>query len=252
MTANNIGKTLVLINLALSLLFLALGLSIFLQQLDWGWKEPRKDVTGTARLASEIDQRTAAVNDALKAIELVRAPLKNAADNLAQVEAGPWFAANHLWYRDTLADLRSSSRPLDVKEIKYNKGALVLDGRALGRPVLQDSIGLVKSYEAYGRDLVAVQKEIDQAQKDIKDLVAEEQKLTYQVSGKDNAGKDVGILALLEKEHQLQVRLKFEKDYLLPRWVGALDEVDLFLERRQRLDATLEKLKKARTESGGP
>ena len=53
MTANKIGKTLVFLNLVLSLMALTWAGAIFLQQVDWGWKEPRKEIDG--RVPSEID-----------------------------------------------------------------------------------------------------------------------------------------------------------------------------------------------------
>ena len=74
--------------------------------------------------------------------------------------------------------------------------------------------------------------------------------LTFKLNGKDKAGKVVegkaGLYELLEREAKAQNEAKFRKEYLLPLWVGALQEVDSFQERRQRLEATIDKLKKAR------
>src|SRR5262249_12083200 len=42
MSMNNLGKLMVLLHLALSMLALTWAASIFLQFTDWGWKEPRK------------------------------------------------------------------------------------------------------------------------------------------------------------------------------------------------------------------
>jgi hypothetical protein len=68
------------------------------------------------------------------------------------------------------------------------------------------------------------------------------------LNGKDKTGKVVkdGLYTLLEREAKAQNQAKFEKEYLLPRWVGALGEVRSFQERRKRLDETIEKLKKDR------
>ena len=54
MSPNSLGKLLVLINLAASVLFMTFAGAIFLQKVDWGWKEPRKDITGQYRILSLI------------------------------------------------------------------------------------------------------------------------------------------------------------------------------------------------------
>jgi hypothetical protein len=68
------------------------------------------------------------------------------------------------------------------------------------------------------------------------------------LNGKDDVGKVVkkGLYALVDHEALTQARLRAEKKYLEPQWVGALEEIELFQDRRQRLESTLEQLKKAR------
>ena len=250
MSPNSLGKLLVLINLAASVLFMTFAGAIFLQKVDWGWKEPRKDITGQVRIASEIDQRNAAVKAAHQGVAHVMPGLKTAQTNLIVIE--PRFPDNHRWYVQQIERLKND--PGDKIEILDfvigNEGVPELDPKPSGRPKLGKPTGLSKSYRKYSDDLKDVQKKTDGAIDEINDLIGQEEKLTFILNGKDKLGKLVkdkpGLYTLLEIEAQKQNAAKVEKEYLLPRWVGALEEVNQFQERRRRLDATIEKLKKDR------
>jgi|GEM_PF-2972647 len=257
MSPNSLGKLLVLINLAASVLFMTFAGAIFLQKVDWGWKEPRKDITGQVRIASEIDQRNAAVKAAHQGVALVLPGLvgngkdiRGAQGELIVIE--PRFPDNHRWYVQQIERLMND--PADKIEIRDfaigNEGVPELDPKPSGRPKLGKLTSLSKSYRKYSDDLKAVQEKIDVAIDDINKLIGEEEKLTFILNGKDKLGKLVkdnpGLYTLLEIEAQKQNAAKVEKEYLLPRWVGALEEVNQFQERRKRLDTTIEKLKKDR------
>ncbi len=250
MSLNHFGKALVLVHSAASLLFMTFAAAIFFQQMDWGWLEPRKDMTGTVRLPAEIDQRHAAVVEAQRTIELVLPALRAAQANL--IEASPRISTNHRWYHEQLARLQNDAKPLKIQEIKVEGGRVVLDtpGKDIGKPVLGKEIpGLEKSIVAYGADLMAVQKEIDDTVDAIRKLIEDkEMPLTVQLNGKDDAGKKVrpGLYDLVEGEYQDQVRTKFEIEYLQPQWVEVLRQVGQFQERRQLMAETVARLKKAR------
>jgi hypothetical protein len=250
MSPNSLGKLLVLINLAAAMFFMTFAGAIFLQQVDWGWKEPRKDITGTVRIPSEIDQRNAAVKEAHNAVALVMPPLESSAKKLAEVE--PNFPDNHRWYIMEIERLRNDpADKIDIKDFIIAKKKRTPELDEKGRPKQGAPIaGLNKSYKKYEADLRAIQEKIDVAIADITMLIAKEEQLTFVLNGKDKLGKVVkeraGLYTLLEIEADKQNKAKFEKEYLLPRWVGALEEVELFQVRRQRLDATIDKLKKAR------
>lgn len=247
MSPNSLGKMLVLINLAAAMLFMTFAGAIFLQQVDWGWKEPRKDITGTVRIPSEIDQRNAAVKEAHQSVALVMPPLGNYEKRLADIE--PNFPDNHRWYIKEIERLQNDAADkIDIKGFIIGKTGTP-DLEASGRPKQGAPIaGLSKSYQKYAADLKAIQEKIDGTIADINMLIAKEEELTFNLNGKDKTGKVVkdGLYTLLEREAKAQNQVKFEKEYLLPRWVGALEEVELFQVRKQRLDATINKLKKAR------
>jgi hypothetical protein len=251
MSPNGLGKLLVLINLAAAMLFMTFAGAIFLQKVDWGWKEPRKDITGSVRIPSEIDQRNAAVKEAHKAVALVMSPLQSSEKKLAEVE--PRFPDNHRWYIKEIDRLRNDpADKIDIKDFVIGKdGRPELDPKPSGRPKQGNPIaGLNKSYQKYAADLKALHEKIGAVDADIRSLIDTEEKLTFKLNGKDKTGKVVegkyGLYTLLENEAREQNKAKFEKEYLLPRWVGALGEVRSFQERRKRLDETIEKLKKDR------
>jgi len=248
MNANRLGKTLVLINTAASLLFMTFAGGVFFQQIDWGWKEPRKDITGSVQFASEIDQRSAAVVEAHKTVEMVMAPLRAAQKLLADAE--PRLSENHLWYRDQLSRLENDATLKDVKEIKLDKGAIVLDAPEIGKPVLGKPMpGLVHSYVQYVKELKDVQGTLDDTTGQIKKVIEDEEKpLTYLLNGKDDTGKRVkpGLYQLVDDAYQDQVRTKFEIEYLRPQWVEQVRQLGQFEERQSYLEQNLERLKKGR------
>jgi hypothetical protein len=249
MNANVVGKTLVLVQVAASLLLMTFAGAIFFQQIDWGWAEPRKDISGTVRFASEIDQRSAAVMEAHKTVEMVKAPLAVAQALLANAE--PRLYENHLWYQEQLRRLVSDATLKDIKEIKLDKeGAVVLDAPEIGKPVLGKPIpGLLHCYEQYVKELKDLQATIDETTAKIREVIENEEKpLTFLLNGKDDAGKAVkpGLYKLVDDAYQEQVRTKFEIEYLRPQWVEQMRQVGQFEARRSYLEENLARLKKAR------
>lgn len=247
---NRLGKLLVLFNLAMSMLFLALALAIFFQAIDWGWKEARKELG--SRVASEIDKRAAAVLGAQRVVSLLTPTLKNAQDNLTDVE--PYLGNNHLWYREQLKQLQSADKDIAVKEIKFTEkeGTLVVDGpkgKRYGKPVLDEPLpDVTKSYASYVRDLNAKQKEIDDSDAEIRKLVEEEKQLTLKLNGtaeKDKVGK-LGLYALLEKEADAQANARAQKEYIERKLANVQQEHDLYIGRQRQLEQTLARMKKLR------
>jgi hypothetical protein len=246
---NRLGKLLVLLNLAMSLLFLALALSIFFQAIDFGWKEARKELG--SRVASEIDKRAAALAGAQRTVALLAPVLRNSQENLTEIE--PFLGNNHHWYREQLKLLRSASKDIAVKEIRFGSdGAAEVDGpkgKRLGKTVLDAPLpDVTKSYASYVAELDAKQKEIDMADGEIRKLVKEEEELTFKLNGtaeKGKAGK-LGLYALLEKEADAQANIYFEKEYIQRLLANVQQEHDLYIGRQRQLEQTLARMKKLR------
>lgn len=269
MNMNFLGKGLVLLHTAFSLLALAFAAGLFLQFVDWGWKEPRKDLE--QRRASEIDKRIAALKLAVQARDLTLPDLKTtqAAARDAQARFGP----NHLHYRQQLAMLEKGAGTIDARSIVFADGSPVLETGKVksGKPAYDPKMpaGIVlegkpipieKSYEAYLEDLrylmgevddkgaVVRKGEIDKFVDDTRVWLEKAKMLTFFLNGKDDTGKDIkpGLYKLLEEEYQAQVAAKFERSYLQPIWAATSERAELFMERRLRLEQTLDRLRKDR------
>src|SRR4051794_16614232 len=151
MSMNRIGKGLVLLRAAISILALSWAAGLFLQFTDWGWKEPRTDLG--LRIPSEYDKRVAAFKEAVKARDLAMPAMQPARARLREAEER--FGPNHLFYVQELARLRSSPDPIEVRYVK-RAGPIVLDtpDKPIGRPVLEEKVeGIAKSFDAYRADL---------------------------------------------------------------------------------------------------
>ena len=245
---NLFGKTLVIIHVALSLLALAGAGAIMLRFVDWGWKEPRLDIS--ERVPSELDKRTAAVADAKRAAEAALAPLKKSQESL--FAAMDRYGDNHLFYRNELERLakHDDAAPLVVNDVKIENGIVKLDAARIGRPVMDQKVDDIdkslKQYEAllYGKD--ALYKQLANLESELQDLTAKAAKITAQLNGLDDKGEKtkVGLYELLEQESLMQARIRFEKEYIQPQWADAIKSAQDFVERRDRLQRELDRLEK--------
>lgn len=244
MSANTLGKTLVMLHLSLSMLALTWSASVFLQFTDWGWKEPRKELD--VRIPSEYDKRAAALKEAYRARDMVYYTVKPAQANVREAENQ--FPVNSLWYDKTLVRLKSDPDPIEVKDIKFTGGVLDLDtpGKAIGKPVLDNPVPLVqKSLATYKDDLKKVLKEADVITAETRTWIEKAKDITFQLNGLDDDAKRVktGLYDLMIVETNAQSKLKFEMDYLQPYWVDALKEAEIYRERRKLLEEALIRVK---------
>ncbi|MCI0682669.1 MAG: hypothetical protein L0Y71_11235 [Gemmataceae bacterium] len=239
---NVLGKVLVMIHVALSLLALTWAAAVFLQFVDWGWTTPRLVVS--EHVPSELDKRLAAYNEAVKSRDRALPALKKSQEAL--FDAMDRYAQNHLFYRDELARLEKSPDKLVVKEVAFTDGALELDVRRTGKPVLKEDVpGMDKSYLKELEGLAKRRQEIDKLVAEHRDWTEKARVITAQLNGLDDDGNKtkVGLYELLEHEAQAQARIRFEKAYIQPQWADALKEAQDSTERRERLEQTLERLK---------
>lgn len=246
MNMNHLGKGLVLVHLFLSLLVMTWAAALFLQFTDLGWKEPRKELD--VRVPSEFDKRAAALRESYRVLAGNTPFLKKTQKTLAELE--PFRAQNYLWYKQELARLQSDPNPIEVKEIKYDKGVLILDtaGKPYGRPELGPKIdGLEKSQATYDKELQKINKEIEDAIKETSEWLEKQKDVTEKLNVKGEKGKveKIGLYVLLENEKKAQDQARFEMEYLTPQWVSAKKEAEELLQRRQRLQKTLAGFKAA-------
>jgi hypothetical protein len=241
---NLVGKTLVFVNLALSLFFLSWALAIYTQRLDWGWKDPRKDLG--ERVPSEYDKRTLMLEEFQQSKARADGDVAAARTELAVPQLA--LPENHFWYNAELARLELAEGEIKVKAIQRNKGRLVLDPKALGRPVLGEIVpGVVHAAKGYRDELEALRQKVRKGAEKVQELVKQEKALTDQLSkGLDEQKKlRPGLNDLLDEEFRTQEQLKREADFLRPMWVRELVNAQLLVERRQRLETRLAELKAA-------
>ncbi len=246
MSMNHFGKGLVLLHLCISLLAMTWAAALFLQFTDLGWKEPRKNLE--LRTPSEYDKRAAALRESYRVVAGATPFLKKAQKNLGELE--PYRAQNYLWYKQELARLQNDPNPIEVKEIKFDQGALVLDtaGKPFGRPQMGAKIeGLEKSQAAYETDLKKIHQEIANILKETSEWLEKQKDVTEKLNGPGEKGKveKRGLYVLLENEKKAQDQARFEIEYLTPLWVSAKKEAEELLQRRQRLQKTLAGLQAA-------
>jgi hypothetical protein len=246
---NYLGKGLVLVNLAASLILMSWSMAVYFQKIDWGWSEPRKVLEG--RVPAEIDKRVAAVHEYLKTVGLLVTDLHAAQASLAQIE--PSFAVNHVYYLKELDTLRNSPNPVVVKDLLFKNGALVLDPNTpVGVPKMGPVIPeLTKSEHQYQLVLKNLERKISEVNRELDAVLEKQKELTVKLNGKDDTGKvvKVGLYGLLEREHQAQEKLREEREYVQPLWTEAMEELEVYQERHEALKRNLERLKKSRRAS---
>ncbi len=247
MSMNHLGKFLVVVQTALSVLALAWAIAIYLQRVDWGWKEPREDLG--FRVPSEIDKRIAALQQDTNLRVQAQPVLRQALKVVDAREKD--FYGNHEWYNRILTELKTSPNPLQVKQLnvraKPNPGETVLVLTPSGRPELGDATGLDKSYQSYMKEEKTTLEEIAKTQKRIDQLIAKGKEQIFYLNGKDEANVVIkpGLYSMLIDEKALHDQLRFETEYLTELWVDVRKNADIFLSRRRGLQNTLGRLEQA-------
>jgi hypothetical protein len=251
---NNIGKALVLVNVALSLVLLAWAVILIAQPVDYGWKEPRKVWVTTPPegkkepnelIAAQIDERVAGYEKLREARGNAVAWAKQAAANLARVQGG--FGYNHREYRREAERLWGKLGTIPIAEIRKPDGTYAfrkdVPGKEWKMPLWDQPVpGVDRSYKQYVDDLGKKAKEIEAVSKRMGTVHDLQAKLTIQlngVHGKEGKVVEPGYYDLLETEAQEQKRLREELEYLKPLWVMELFNADFLRARRQGLEKRL-------------
>jgi hypothetical protein len=247
MNANFLGKSLVFLHLVLSMLALSCSAAIYLQFVDWGWKEPRQELN--YQVASHIDKRVAAYKLALANRDLHYRPLKQGKESrVSEAQEGlhetqTAFAQNHLYFEKELARLKSD--PADEIEVKApSENIFDLDPAEsrTGKPALGEVIpSIKKSLASYEKDRQKLKKDAEDVSTEVTKWIKEGEIITTKLNGFDKEGKKTktGIYDLREEEITAQAQIKFEREYLEPRLVNAEKEAEIYAERKKRLEEDL-------------
>jgi hypothetical protein len=246
---NYVGKSLVFVQLGLSLVLLSWGVAVFAYPVDLGWKEPRKvwvdppeGKKDNERIASELDKRAAAVRLAVDAKHRAVARADKAVQELRGIEHRFW--QYHLAYLAELDKLERAPGNIEIREILLQNGTPVLSKDSLGVVLDKPFKDVNQSFAAYDKIRIDREGQIDKLQEEIRKLLEAEQQVTLHVSGKDETGKRLGpgLYGLLEIEAAKQQKLKEEHDYLQPLWIRELNSAQIQLRINGRLKKRLKEL----------
>jgi hypothetical protein len=248
MNMNSLGKLLVLLHVALSVVALAWATGLYLQFLDYGWLEPRADLD--KRVASEFDKRVVALQHARAAVDRAMRDVNPRVDRL--YDARESFAQNELVFMAELERLRTETAK-DGKDLTFltptvKGGRLVLKDKDYSAPMLTDKLkGIVKSYKGYRDERTDLETKILGELKEHQKLTEEHAVISRVLNGKLVDGKkaEPGVYDLLEEEQVGQRHAKDELFYLEKVWAPVLQESEVFVERRARLERTLRDLEKS-------
>ncbi len=239
---NNLGKSLVLFQVALSTILVTWATAIFLSPIDWGkreaskaWHDPAegKQTPVNERVAAEIDKHMVAHRNAINAKRAAKARYEQAEKRFAGFEGK--FATNHLEYvqiLDRLDGVRMDGlgkaapvKPADFNDVKNaaDGSVALVGGMPWGLPVRDTAVPGTKSYTEYLADLAAKMNEITGVLEKIDKLVKQKETITIRLNGlKDDKGKQLkpGLYQLIEGESLAQRKLIDELSYFEPLWVA--------------------------------
>jgi hypothetical protein len=260
---NNLGKTLALVFVGLSVMLMAMAIALYFNAVDFGWESPEryfheaKGKKGDNLLVPSLfDKREAAMRQLVrvKRDELVR--LGNLQDHQANVAM--ILGNHHLKGRAILDELDSGDGAIKVAKAKYNEaGGLALHPEnppELGFPMLDTPVpGVNMSQAAYLAKLKDVDARIEEKQTALGELLKKENEASERLGGRmdkdgkqtvDKAGNvlEPGWYYLLEKEYQTQQELLKEIEHVQPLWANELLDSQQVLALRDRLLRRLEQL----------
>jgi hypothetical protein len=253
-----LGKWLVFLNMALSLMFVAWAIGLATNQTPWH--------TPPAGEGVRVQGLVAALQDQIKSLTEAR----NAAD-------ARWYAGyedlqlaeqqrphNQQYYVDMLRSARQGGLPgvpgfnPPVLRLEFGPNHTVVippPDKRNGRPALQIDGQNALSVAGYNKAIQDTLAAIQKAQADEKQLVAETEALTKQINGTKPRGEAVtaeekGLRVQLAEQEEMARELRLEQDYLhSPLTYITLQRAQL-RQRQEALAARLNELKPAGTALG--
>lgn len=231
-----LGKTLVVMAVALGLTFFGFAVGIATNHIDWpgGMKTPSGETSQgeIARIKQEFERTSKEAAEA-------HTRLQGEADSLARLEKRRPEMTK--WYTEQIRLAEESPTGQVVNSLEKKDGRIVLDKD--GRPRLEPSNPALASRVAYQQQLAQMNQDIAQRAADIGRLVAEEKRLTLQINGEPGGSR--GLRALLREEEVAQQNARAEADDLVPVRINLQVEAQLLEKRERSLASRLEELRAA-------
>jgi hypothetical protein len=249
MNMTKLGKTLVLSNLVLSVVFVAWAVGLATNQVPWATPPG-----GGTQVQGLVEQ----LNNEIKRLT----PAQQAADTnwaaayvlLKRHEAE--LPTNRKFYQDMLKSARQGGVPginPPVQQLQFGAdGQLVI--KPSGRPVEINGQPALP-IQGYNQAIQDTLQKIQQAQAEVKRLTEETEKLTTQINGtkpRDQAvtAAEKGLRVQLAEQVELIKSLQLEAQYLHSPLIYTTLQTAQLKRRQAELSARLDELNKATTAVG--
>ncbi len=239
MTKTTFGKSLVFVNLVLSLLMAAWAQGVYSSRIDWS-NNKGKDGAPDGELVRRV-ARVRELGDALRPAGLAWNDGRVAIAGLDTRRT-----ADRQWYEGELTFLRTgATRDNPARVVKVERGQPVLGED--GRPVLvagRDAFGQpLVSFVAYSQDAEALGQQIDQKGKELAKAIDEDAALSVQLAGDPAAGVKGLQQRILDARAKLAEATK-EQEFVRPLLINAVVNSDLVFKRQRSLEARIRELEK--------
>jgi polyhydroxyalkanoate synthesis regulator phasin len=246
MNVTVVGKTLVFITLALSLLLFGFALGIYSNRIDWPGQAPTlsgdKTKGRVTELREQVDQWSAAAL-------LAHTRWQQNRDALVRLEARR--PEDLQWYAQQIKLLEDGSPNDVIQQIVLRDakdGKLEVD--SAGHPLMEPAPGVRFSRRGYREEFNHLKDESEAATTAANDLVNQQKALTQVINGDE--GKPRGLRTLIQEEELAQRNAGEEVEHLKPRRINLQVEGQMLQQRQRALAARLDELKKSGVALLGP
>lgn len=220
----SIGKILVLVNLAISLVLATLAFGVYSSGLDWSNNKAKSGQPG-----GKLDDRIVEITRLKSELSLAYGSWVESGETLWKKEDER--RTERAWYAQELYDLRAGKG--QVKMVARNRvpGATV-------RPGMEPHVDGWLSMAAYDARLAQVRADTAQVRKELDAKIEEDKELTNLLAGSAD-GKTKGLRQLLREEYVKKDGLRAEVGIVEGLRINRLVESELIL---KRLDAINERI----------
>jgi hypothetical protein len=234
-----LGKLLVLIIAAFSLICCLFGVGIYTYSINWGWQEKFNRSEFGTKVASELKKRQDAIKELGEGRKRAEAGWLPARTLMVNTEAN--IARDQLNFVEEMERVRKGP-DLTVAQLAKKKPWLMEKQKRTGKALFEGDIG--KSYDSLVGEVNGVRKQMAKVRKDIQGVLDEETTLTEELIGKkDEAGKrQKGLYALVILEQEVQRRATEELGDLKPLYYQELVDSQTLLHRQESLQFRLRQL----------
>jgi hypothetical protein len=246
-----LGKILVFLNLALSMLLASWAFGVYANRIDWS---DNKGDEKKGQPAGELVSRKAELGESGRpgplwmGLRTAEASWLEARRKLGREEDR--IAGDRLWYYAEMEHLRTGATAVNpARAVVFTDGLPAADPKNPYRPQMvgaRDQAGKpLRSLAAYGRDLEAIRKDLGTVLARYQEQIEQDMKLTQLLIGPK------GLQQRLVDEKVKREDVVKEQGLVRPQLVNAVVESELVLKRRRELEKRIEELRGKAEVAGG-